>query len=380
MGWGAPSGSACLPLPGEEYVACVPDDSSGTVALVAFSAAHEGPLAPEACSAFCFAAGRGLAALSEQGRCLCGLARPPNASSACLPSCSSPPLPPAPTCRGPTLLQNIFPASPGAALVGPQGPLASGQPAAFHITASLPVSSTRWDFGDGSPEVDIAGPDATHHYVLPGRYPVTAVLALGVGSARLWAEVWVEAAPVALELMCLASVHSDETLKLGVRNRGGSGLEATYSIVALGEEPARGGAALPLGLSRGGWGSPGWAHIDAPSLCSLTPQWCIRSAPRTLRSSLVMGAATAWWWRRRPGCRHRSSAGPGPGPPWLWWTVLPSSTSWSPASPGACPNAAGPRRGWEVGGGPQNAGVGMEHEHIGVSGGAVSSQPAWLWG
>ncbi|TKC51471.1 hypothetical protein EI555_020009 [Monodon monoceros] len=224
---------------GEEYVACVPDDSSGAVALVAFSAAHEGPLAPEACSAFCFAAGRGLAALSEQGRCLCGLARPPNASSACLPSCSSPPLPPAPTCRGPTLLQNIFPASPGAALVGPQGPLASGQPAAFHVTASLPVSSTRWDFGDGSPEVDIAGPDATHHYVLPGRYPVTAVLALGVGSARLWAEVWVEAAPVALELMCLASVHSDETLKLGVRNRGGSGLEATYSIVALGEEPAR---------------------------------------------------------------------------------------------------------------------------------------------
>nr|XP_058892356.1 polycystin-1 isoform X3 [Kogia breviceps] len=224
---------------GEEYVACVPDDSSGTVTLVAFSAAHEGPLAPEACSAFCFAAGQGLAALSEQGRCLCGLARPPNASSACLPSCSSPPLPPAPTCWGPTLLQNIFPASPGAALVGPQGPLASGQPAAFHVTASLPVSSTRWDFGDGSPEVDIDGPDATHHYVLPGHYPVTAVLALGVGSARLWAEVRVEAAPIALELMCLASVHSDETLKLGVRNRGGSGLEATYSIVALGEEPAR---------------------------------------------------------------------------------------------------------------------------------------------
>ncbi|XP_057604909.1 polycystin-1 isoform X5 [Hippopotamus amphibius kiboko] len=47
-----------------------------------------------------------------------------------------------------------------------------------------------------------------------------------------------------------------------------------------------------------------------------------------------MGAATAWWWRRRLGCRHRSSAGPGPGPPWPWWTVLPSSTSWSPASPG----------------------------------------------
>lgn len=242
VGWGCTLGTGLPALAGEEYVACVPDDSSGAVALVAFSAAPEGPLAPEACGALCFAAGQTLAALSEQGQCLCGAARPPNTSSACLPSCSGPSLPPAPACRGPSLLQHIFPASPGAALLGPRGPLASGQPAAFHITASLPVSSTHWDFGDGSPEVDVAGPDATHRYVLPGRYPVTAVLALGAGSARLGAEVWVEAAPAALELVCVASVHSNETLQLGVRNRGGSGLEATYSITALGEEPVQGGA------------------------------------------------------------------------------------------------------------------------------------------
>ncbi|XP_027469305.2 polycystin-1 isoform X2 [Zalophus californianus] len=224
---------------GEEYIACLPDNSSGAAVLAAFSAAHKGPLTPAACSAFCFAAGQGLGALSDQGWCLCGAARPPNASSACLPFCSSTPSPLAPACRGPTLLRNIFPASPGAALVGPQGPLASGQPAAFHVTASLPVSSTHWDFGDGSSKVDVAGPATTHRYVLPGRYHVTAVLALGAGSARLGAEVQVEAAPVALELTCHVSVRSDETLKLGVRNRGGSDLEATYSIVAVGEEPAR---------------------------------------------------------------------------------------------------------------------------------------------
>ncbi|XP_031303446.2 polycystin-1 isoform X1 [Camelus dromedarius] len=224
---------------GEEYIACVPDDSSGAVVLLAFSAAHEGPLATEACSAFCFVAGQDLAALSEQGRCLCGAAQPPNVSSACLPFCSSPLLPPTPTCGGPTLLQNIFPASPGAALVGPRGPLASGQPAAFHVSAPLPVSSTHWDFGDGSPEVDVAGQEATHCYMLPGHYHVTAVLALGDGSARLGAEVQVEAAPAALELICLASVRRDETLQLGVRNRGGSSLQAAYSIVALGEEPAQ---------------------------------------------------------------------------------------------------------------------------------------------
>ncbi|XP_010854239.1 PREDICTED: polycystin-1-like, partial [Bison bison bison] len=122
---------------GEEYVACVPDDSSGAVALVAFLAAPEGPLAPEACSALCFAAGQALAALSEQGRCLCGAARPPNASSACLPSCSGPSLPPAPACRGPSLLQHVFPASPGATLLGPQGPLCRPQPRSLLGTLAI---------------------------------------------------------------------------------------------------------------------------------------------------------------------------------------------------------------------------------------------------
>ncbi|XP_066131349.1 polycystin-1 isoform X3 [Saccopteryx bilineata] len=223
---------------GEKYVACLPDNSSGSVVVVAFSAAREGPLVPEACSAFCFSTGQGLAALSDQGHCLCGAAHSPN-TSACLPFCSSPPLPSVPACGGPTLLQNVFPASPGASLVGPQGPLASGQPAAFHVTALLPISSTHWDFGDNSPEVDTAGPASTHYYVLPGRHHVTAVLALGAGSSRLETEVQVEAVPAALELLCPASLHNNETLQLSIRNRGGSGLEATYSIVALGEELAQ---------------------------------------------------------------------------------------------------------------------------------------------
>ncbi|KAK2097351.1 kinase domain-containing protein [Saguinus oedipus] len=205
---------------------------------VAFSPAHEGLLEPEACSAFCFSTGQPLAALSEQGQCLCGTASP-NASSACLALCSSPLPPPTPACGGPTLLQHIFPASSGAALVGPHGPLASGQPAAFHIAAPLPVTAAHWDFGDGSPKVDGAGPVALHRYVLPGRYRVTAVLALGAGSALLETNVQVEAVPAALELVCPSSVQSDESLQLSIRNRGGSGLEATYSIVALGEEPTR---------------------------------------------------------------------------------------------------------------------------------------------
>ncbi|XP_048188432.1 polycystin-1 isoform X2 [Perognathus longimembris pacificus] len=224
---------------GEEYVACLPDNSTGAMAAVAFSSAHKGPLEPEACSAFCFSAGKGLTALSEQGLCLCGALQLSNTSAACLSLCSSTLQPPSPTCGGPTLLQHVFPASPGATLVGPHGPLASGWPAAFHITAPLPISSTRWDFGDGSPGVDVTGSAATHRYALPGHYQVTAVLAMGSASVLLGTEVHIEATPAALELVCPSSVHSDESLKLSIRNRGGSALRATYSILALGEEPTQ---------------------------------------------------------------------------------------------------------------------------------------------
>ncbi|XP_053413664.1 polycystin-1 isoform X4 [Nycticebus coucang] len=224
---------------GEEYIACLPDNSSGAMVMAAFSTAHEGLLEPEACSAFCFSAGHDLAALSEQGWCLCGAAQSPNTSSACLSLCSGPLLPFPPACTGPTLLQHVFPASPGATLVGPHGPLASGQPATFHIAAPLPISSARWDFGDGSPKVGVAGPASVHRFVLPGRYHVTAILALGAVSVPLETEVQVEAAPAAVELVCPSSVRSGESLELGIQNRGGSGLQATYSIVALGEEPAQ---------------------------------------------------------------------------------------------------------------------------------------------
>ncbi|XP_075420577.1 polycystin-1 isoform X3 [Tenrec ecaudatus] len=222
---------------GEEYIACLPDNSSGASTLVAFSVAHEDPLAPEACSAFCFSTGQGLAALSEQGTCLCGVAQSPNASTACLSLCNGSPLPP--TCGGPKLLPHVFPASPGATLESPRGALAAGRLAAFRVTALLPVSSVCWDFGDGSPEVVMAGATAMHRYLLPGHYSVKARLALGAASAQLASEVQVEAVPAVLELLCPASVRSHQGLELSLRNRGGTGLEVTYSIVALDEQPAR---------------------------------------------------------------------------------------------------------------------------------------------
>lgn len=86
----------------------------------------------------------------------------------------------------------------------------------------------------------MAGPAATHSYVLPGGYHVTVVLALGTASALLKTEVQVEMAPTVLELVCPSSVHSDESLELGIRHRGGSALQVTYSILALDKVPAQG--------------------------------------------------------------------------------------------------------------------------------------------
>ncbi|XP_006893940.1 PREDICTED: polycystin-1 [Elephantulus edwardii] len=222
---------------GEEYVACLPDNSSEAMVLAAFSVAYGDALPPEACSAFCFAEGQDLAALSDQGLCLCGAPQPPNTSVGCLPFCSS--VPPPPACGAPTLLPNVFPATPGATLEPPLGALTVGRPTSFRVIAPLPIGSVHWNFGDGSLEVDIPGAAITHRFLLPGHYQVTARLALGAASTQLTTEVLVEAAPAALELVCPSPVPSNRSLELSIRNQGGTGLEVTYSILALDEEPAQ---------------------------------------------------------------------------------------------------------------------------------------------
>jgi polycystin 1 len=103
----------------------------------------------------------------------------------------------------------------------------------------------------------MASPAATHFYVLPGSYHMTVVLALGAGSALLETEVQVEATPTVLELVCPSFVHSNESLELGIRHRGGSALEVTYSILALDKEPAQGAYPPASSCNLGGRAEPG---------------------------------------------------------------------------------------------------------------------------
>ncbi|XP_038618623.1 LOW QUALITY PROTEIN: polycystin-1 [Tachyglossus aculeatus] len=225
------SGSTCE----EDFIACLPSnhseqDTPANVSVVAFSAAHEGPLGREACAAFCCSVGQDYGALAKDGRCLCGAGRAPDASAGCLPFCAGAPGPPA--CGGPRLMADVFPARLEARLLGPRGPQPTQRALAFNVSCPLPAQSVRWDFGDGSAPRVTPGPAAAHLYALPGRYNVTAAASVGVGAAVAWLEVVLEAPPQNLSLSCPALVRTNESLDLTLWNRGGTGLTATYTITA----------------------------------------------------------------------------------------------------------------------------------------------------
>ncbi|XP_036595473.1 polycystin-1 [Trichosurus vulpecula] len=221
----------------EEYIACLQDNSSSTIALVVFSAAHDGVLARSFCSAFCFSLGQEYGGLSEEGCCFCGKAHSTNASSSCLLFCPGFTASPA-ACRVPIILHNVFPASLEASLLGPGVPQPAGHPVAFNVSTPLPANDLRWDFGDGALAL-ITGPAASHRFTLPGHYNVTAVLTLEARTALLWTEVQIEAVPTELELLCPSWLQNNESLEFSIRNRGGTGLSAIYSIMAESEQPAR---------------------------------------------------------------------------------------------------------------------------------------------
>uniref|UniRef100_A0A6I8N4K5 Polycystin 1, transient receptor potential channel interacting n=1 Tax=Ornithorhynchus anatinus TaxID=9258 RepID=A0A6I8N4K5_ORNAN len=231
----------------EDFIACLPSnqseqDTAANVSVVAFSAAHEGPLAREACATFCCSVGQDYGALAKDGRCLCGARRPPGASAGCLPFCARAPGPPA--CGGPRLMADVFPARLEARLLGPRGPQPTRRALAFNVSCPFPAQSVRWDFGDGSAPRVASGPAASHRYALPGRYNVTAAASVGVGAAVVWLEVVLEAPPQNLSLSCPARVRTNESLDLTVWNLGGTGLTATYNIVT--ELEGRSVVILPL--------------------------------------------------------------------------------------------------------------------------------------
>ncbi|KYO30855.1 polycystin-1 [Alligator mississippiensis] len=218
-----------------EYLACVIDNRTGEAdAVVLFMPGRRENLTEEACSALCYAEDQDYGGFSDQGWCLCGAALQPNTSSACWSFCTEPA--PEPACRSPALVPSIFPARLQASFTGHRRPSSLHRAVAFHLSVPAAVSTLRWDFGDLSGVFSTTRHAALHKYALPGRYNVTATLLVGSRVSSVQTEVEVVAPPDEVELQCPSLVRTSESLDLRIRNRGGTGLSAAYSITAESEE------------------------------------------------------------------------------------------------------------------------------------------------
>uniref|UniRef100_A0A670JHV8 Polycystin 1, transient receptor potential channel interacting n=1 Tax=Podarcis muralis TaxID=64176 RepID=A0A670JHV8_PODMU len=214
---------------GADYIACLTDNNTGVAdSIVRFTSTLPQNLTEETCGAFCFAGGQDYAGFSHEAHCLCGIALEPNSSSDCLPFCDVPPA--GPVCGGPALVPSVFPAQLPISLVGPDAPFAPYQGVAFSVWAPIPIDTFRWDFGDHTGLLNTTKTTALHQYTSPGQYSVTVAIFVGGRLTSAQTNVTVVAPPEEIELQCPRVVKTNESLRLQIRNRGGTDLSAVYSI------------------------------------------------------------------------------------------------------------------------------------------------------
>ncbi|XP_044308534.1 polycystin-1 isoform X2 [Varanus komodoensis] len=223
---------------GADYIACLRDNSTGVVdSVVRFTSRLPQNLSAEACASFCFADGQDHGGFSQEAHCLCGAALDPNASAGCWPFCAEPFA--GPVCGGPSLVPSVFPAALPVSLVAPDSPCSLYHEVTLALHVPIPVGTVQWDFGDRTALLNTTRTTVRHTYASPGHYNVTAVLFVGGQLTLARAAVAVVAPPADVELQCPPLVKTNASLQLLVRNRAGTGLSATYSIVAGDREPGK---------------------------------------------------------------------------------------------------------------------------------------------
>uniref|UniRef100_A0A452IQ37 Uncharacterized protein n=1 Tax=Gopherus agassizii TaxID=38772 RepID=A0A452IQ37_9SAUR len=229
--------SVLSPL-GAPYIACLTDNSTGAAdSVILFVTVLSANLSEETCSALCYAEAHEYGGFGDQEQCLCGVALEPNSSSSCLPFCTEDSARRA--CGGPSLVRFIFPARLHASFTGSHRPHSLHHMLAFNISIPLAVSTLQWDFGDGSGLLNTTENAVLHQYALPGRYNITVTLFVGARVTSVQTDVEVVAPPERIDLQCPTLVRTNESLDLRIRNRGGTGLAAAYSITAETEEPGK---------------------------------------------------------------------------------------------------------------------------------------------
>ncbi|XP_007438791.3 polycystin-1, partial [Python bivittatus] len=223
---------------GADYIACLPDNSTGGAdSVIRFTSRLPQNLTEEMCSALCYADGQDYGGFSEEADCFCGFALEPNASSGCLPFCAKPLA--GPLCGGPTLVSRVFSAVLPVSLVGPGTPCSVYQEVAFVLHLPVAVGTIQWDFGDETGLFNTTKTAILQVYSLPGLFSVTATIFVGSRFISAQTEIEVLASPEEMELQCPPLVKTSESLQLHIRNRGGTGLSVAYSIAAQDQEPGK---------------------------------------------------------------------------------------------------------------------------------------------
>ncbi|XP_053131913.1 polycystin-1 isoform X2 [Hemicordylus capensis] len=226
---------------GADYIACLTDNTTAlTDSIVRFTSHLPSNLTEKMCSALCYLEDLDYGGFSEDEHCLCGFALEPNSSSDCLPFCAE--LYVGPVCGGPSLVSNVFPAELPISFTELNAPFSLYQAAALRVSVpvGVPVGGMlRWDFGDQTEGLNTTQTDVLHQYALPGRYNVTVAIFVGSRFTSAQTEVRVVAPPDEIELQCPLWVKTNESLRLQIRNRGGTGLSAVYNITAQDTEPGK---------------------------------------------------------------------------------------------------------------------------------------------
>lgn len=228
-----------LLLPGANYVACLPDNSTGGAeSVIRFTSRLPQNLTEEMCSALCYADGQDYGGFSEEADCFCGFALEPNVSSGCLPFCARPLA--GPLCGGPTLLSRVFPAVLPISLEGPGTLCGVYQEVPFLLHLPVAVGTIQWDFGDETGLFNTTKTTVLQVYTLPGLFNVTATVFTGNRFVSAQTKIEVLASPEEMALQCPSLVKTNESLQLHIRNRGGTGLSVAYNITIQDQEPRRG--------------------------------------------------------------------------------------------------------------------------------------------
>ncbi|XP_060116940.1 polycystin-1 [Heteronotia binoei] len=223
---------------GADYIACLTDNATRLAdSIVRFVYHLPQNWTEEFCGAQCYAERQDYGGFSDDGHCLCGAALESNSSMDCLPFCTEPFS--RPVCGGPSIISNIFLAQMPISLSGPRSPSSLYQAVTFNVSVPLAVGTFQWDFGDQTRLFSTTKAAVLHKYSLPGRYNVTATAFVGSRFTSAQTEIEVVAPPAEIELQCPPLVKTNESLQLRIRNRGGTGLLATYNMMAQDGETER---------------------------------------------------------------------------------------------------------------------------------------------